>query len=341
MDLSDLSHFKIKPVDNQRLKRLALRKIGASSDSQNLRDVELLALRIARILDSVNPRLRNPALLIFAGDHGISKSLAGYLSEEAPTEQKLLDFLHGTAPVNVFAKNASMDVKVIDVGVDFSFEGTLTYWLNHGTKFINRKQAFGTRNFSEFPAITSAELSAAMQVGVEVVDRERNTGCNIIGFGALGRGNLLSGLCLAATILDRPVSDFFPDENPEMQLYLDKAIKSHPKTHDIYTLLSLYGSYDMAALVAAMLRAAHHRMLIIVDDLYISIATLAASRLVPEVLDYCIFSHSSENMAHREVLKELRANPVLKTRLPSMGAGAAYCFPLINNAIDLLSISKK
>ena len=338
MDLSDLYQFEIKAIDNKRLNRLLLRKLGVSSDhADELNSIESLALKGARILNSVNPRLRNPTILIFASDHGISKALSGFLPDEKQTHENLLSFLHGTAEVNMFAKSSGLDVKVIDMGVDHSFEGTLTYWLNHGTKFINRKQDFGTRNFHEYPAINSAELVSSARVGMNMVDRERKTGCNVIGFGELGRGGKFSAWCMAATLLDEQLKDLLPEENEEVLQYLDKGIKTHPKTHDVHALLTLFGSYDMAAIVFAMLRAAQHRMLILIDGLFTSTAALAASKISPEILDYCVFTHKSKDPLHSRILSVLQATPLLEIDLRSfMASGLAYSYPLLQNAMSLL-----
>lgn len=343
MDLSDLLHFSIKPVQNNRLKRLLLKKLGADLlNDGRLDTIQKTALKAAQILNSTNPRLRNPVILVFAGDHGVAHPLSDYLQDEAATEETLLSFLNGTSSVNVFSKNAELDMKVIDLGVNHSFEGTLTYWLNHGTKFINRKQAFGTRDFQEFPAITTTQLYDSLKVGLEMVDRERKTGCNVIGFGEAGKGGKLAAWALAAALLDRPISELISDESPEVISYLDKAVKTHPKTHDVHTLLCLFGSFDMAAMVGAMLRAAHHRMIIIIDGVYSCVAALAASKLAPNFLDYSLFSYESHNKFHQILLDELEAKPLVQLDVKSVGGSAvAFTYPLLKNALDLVTANNR
>lgn len=343
MDLSDLLHFSVKPVQNNRLRRLLLRKLGSDVTSEEKLDViQQIALKAAQILNSTNPRLRNPTILVFAGDHGVADSLSDYLNTDVATEHTLLSFLNGSSAINVYTANAGVDIKVVDLGVNHAFEGTLTYWLNHGTKFINRKQAFGTRDFQEFPAITSGQLYESLKVGLEMVDRERKTGCNVIGFGEMGRGGNLSAWALTATLLDKSISELIANEPQEVISYLDKAIKTHPKTHDVYTLLCLFGSFDMAAMVGAMLRAAHHKMIIMIDGMYSCTAALAASRLSPDILDYCIFTHTSQDNVHKTLLHELGANPLLEIDIKSVGgSGVAFTYPLLKNAVDLVTAGNR
>lgn len=342
MDLSDLFSFELKSINNKRLQRLLFRKIGMFQEFiEEMGTVEKIAYKSAMVLNSVNPRLRNPTILVFASDHGISKPLASFIRDEQHTEVHLQSFLQGALPVNGFAKSSGIDIKVIDVGVDHSFEGTVDYWLHHGSTVINRKQAFGTRNFQEFPAITTAELQSSMQVGMEMVDKERKTGCNVIGFGELARGAKFSAWCTAAALLDKPLADLLEGEPEELIAYLDKALKTHPKSHDVYTILSLYGGYEMGALMAAILRAAQHRMLILIDGLVTATAVLAASKLSPSILDYCIFSYRSDDRVHREVLNELKVDSLLEVgSFSGMGAGVAYSYPLLKNAMTLFSLKK-
>lgn len=339
MDLSDIFFVEVRSVQNKRLQRLLLRKLGLGLESLGeLGTAEELAFKSALVLNSVNPRLRNPTILVFASDHGVSKPLVSYVRDEQITGTNLQRFLQGTLPVNRIAKSSGVSVKVVDIGVDHSFEGTLDYWLHHGSKLINRKQAFGTRNFQEFPAITTAELQASMQVGMEMVDKERKTGCNVIGFAELSRGSKFSAWCTAAALLDKPLTDLAPNQPEELVAYLDKALKTHPKSHDVYTILSVYGGYDMGALVAAMIRAAQHRMLIMVDGLFSATAALAASKLSPNILDYCIFTYRSNDNVHRAVLSKLNVNPLLEVNgFSEMGAGIGFTYPLIKNAIALFN----
>lgn len=337
MDLSDIFFGEIKSLDNKRLKRLLLRKLGVGLESiDELGTVEKLAFKIALVLNSVNPRLRNPTIVLFASDHGVSRPLSAFLREEQSTEISLQNFLQGNLPVNAFTKSSEISAKVVDVGIDHSFEGTFEYWLHHGSKLINRKQGFGTRNFQDFPAITTAELQACMQVGMEVVDKERKTGCNVIGFGELGRGAKLSAWCTAAALLDRSLLDLLSNQPSELVTYLDKALKTHPKSHDTFTILSIYGGYDMGALVAGMIRAAQHRMLILVDGLFSATAALAASKISANVLDYCVFTFGSEDPIHRAILEELNIKPLLNVnQVSGEGAGIAFTYPLVKNAITL------
>ena len=301
-----------------------------------------LALRIGLVQETVEPVLENPALLIFAADYGFSNrdftSLPGL-----STADLLLDFLNEGAAINVFARENNLMVKVIDVGVDHSFEGTLGYWLHQGTHFFNRKVNRGCRDMAEFPAMSTAETEKAIQVGREMVEMEYVKGSNTIGIGDVGVGNTASAaaLCTAITtgnpehyIIRRDITD----KAYEAKLKLvKKALGRHPMTHDPHTLLSLFGGFEIAAMTGAILQAAECRMLIMIDGFVSGTAALVASQMCPEVLEYCVFCTVSAEKAHQNLLDHLEVTPLLQLSLGiGEGSGIALAFPIIRSAAAIL-----
>ena len=67
-------------------------------------------------------------------------------------------------------------------------------------------------------------------------------------------------------------------------------------------------------------------------------AILSAARLVPAVLDYCVFAHRSDEAGHALMLSQLNATPLLDLGLRlGEGSGGALAWPLIESALRLLS----
>ncbi len=301
-----------------------------------------LAIRIGLVQQSLSPVLIDPALLIFAADYGFSNkefsSLPGLT-----TADLLLDFLNEGAPINVFARENDLLVKVIDVGVDHSFEGTLGYWLHQGTHFFNRKINRACRNMAEFPSMTTAETEKAIGVGKEMVQAEFLKGSNTIGIGDLGVGNTTSAgaLCAALTtgdpehyIIRRDLSVNAYDAKLKM---VKKSMGRHPMTHDPLTILSLFGGFEIAAMTGAILQAAESRMLIMIDGFVSGTAALIASQMYPEVLEYCVFCTVSGEKAHQNLLDFLEVDPLLQLHLGiGEGSGIALAFPIIKNSAAIL-----
>ena len=80
------------------------------------------------------------------------------------------------------------------------------------------------------------------------------------------------------------------------------------------SILATFGGFEIAMMAGAMLKAAELRMIVLVDGFIASAALLAASRLNPNVLDYCLFAHQSNEQGHQRMLKLLGAEPLDQSR---------------------------
>ena len=86
-----------------------------------------------------------------------------------------------------------------------------------------------------------------------------------------------------------------------------------------------------------MLAAAERRLVILVDGFIVTAALLVAHALEPAVLDYCLFSHRSQEPGHRLQLERLGAEALLELDLRlGEGTGAALAYPLIVSAAAFL-----
>jgi nicotinate-nucleotide--dimethylbenzimidazole phosphoribosyltransferase len=79
-------------------------------------------------------------------------------------------------------------------------------------------------------------------------------------------------------------------------------------------------------------------MLVVVDGFIAGSALLAAARLYPAVLDYCVFSHMSGEQGHRALLEYLNAKPLLNLDMRlGEGSGIALAYPLLQSAAAFLN----
>ena len=66
-------------------------------------------------------------------------------------------------------------------------------------------------------------------------------------------------------------------------------------------------------------------------------ALLVAAALQPAVLEYCVFSHCSDEAGHRRMLQYLGATPLMQLDLRlGEGTGAALALPLLRAAVNFL-----
>jgi nicotinate-nucleotide--dimethylbenzimidazole phosphoribosyltransferase len=84
--------------------------------------LEALALQIGRVQQSLTPRLSQPQVVVFAGDHGIALEGVSAYPQDV-TWQMVMNFLAGGAAVNVLARDQGLAVQVVDAGVNHDFGG--------------------------------------------------------------------------------------------------------------------------------------------------------------------------------------------------------------------------
>ena len=91
-------------------------------------------------------------------------------------------------------------------------------------------------------------------------------------------------------------------------------------------------------MAGAMLGAAERGMTLLIDGFIVSSALLAASRIEPAILDYCVFCHRSAEPGHLAQLHDFKAAPLLDLGLRlGEGTGAALAWPLIRAAVAFLN----
>ena len=149
--------------------------------------LEKTALKIGLIQQSLTPSLNNPQMLVFAGDHGAAKAGVSAYPQDV-TWQMVENFLSGGAAINVFARQNGFGLSVVDAGVAHDFGA-------QRAGLIDVKVAAGTANYIEQPAMTAAQCAQAIEQGAGIVLGLAAAGCNVIGFGEMGIGNIAPASC--------------------------------------------------------------------------------------------------------------------------------------------------
>ncbi|MBQ0734289.1 nicotinate-nucleotide--dimethylbenzimidazole phosphoribosyltransferase [Aquimarina celericrescens] len=298
--------------------------------------LEEVALRIGKIQNSERPVLSNPTILVFAGDHGIAKKGIVNPYPQEVTAQMVYNFLNGGAAINVFCKQNNINLKIIDAGVNHDF-GEIP-------ELINAKIAFGTKNYESEPAMNARQYNAAIKKGADIVYQTHKEGCNIIGFGEMGIGNTSSASLLMSYYTKIPLQECVGAGTGLDSEAIKLKQKILSKAYDKYTLstdtdaLMYYGGFEIAMINGAILKAAELKMTIIIDGFIVTAALLAAHCTHPQVLDYCIFAHTSGEQGHQKMLDYLKKEPLINLGMRlGEGTGAAVAFPLIASAVAFLN----
>ena len=279
--------------------------------------------------------LVNPTVLVFAADHGLADAgVSAY--PQSVTAQMVANFLNGGAAINVFTRQHGLELFIIDAGVNAD--------LSSNPRLISAKIDSSTRNCLLEPAMTPAQMLQAIKTGADLIGQQHKSACNCIGFGEMGIGNTSSAALIVhkLTGIDLEQCVGLGTGLNQQQFNHKLSVLQRVSTlHRVSTpidVLSHVGGFEIAMMVGAFLRAAECRMVIIVDGFIASAALLVASRIKPEVLDYCIFSHVSDEQGHALLLRELNANALLQLNMRlGEGSGVAVCYPLIQSAVNFLT----
>jgi nicotinate-nucleotide--dimethylbenzimidazole phosphoribosyltransferase len=298
--------------------------------------LEKVALQIANIQQNPSPTLLNPHLVVFAADHGLAREgVSKYPSEV--TFQMVLNFVGSGAAINVFSKQNGLNLQVVDAGVMSNFPPTLP--------IIHQKVAHGTKSSLQKAAMTLEEAKKCIELGAKVVQDISAKGCNIIGFGEMGIGNTSAASLLMSKICNLPLSDCVgrgtgvDDEGLKHKIaILEQVLAKHKFVTNPLEILASVGGLEIAQMVGAMLQSAKNQMIILVDGFIATSAFLVAHALEPNVKDYAIFCHQSDESGHRLMLEYLNAEPLLKLNLRlGEGTGCALAYPLIQASVNFLN----
>ena len=300
--------------------------------------LEQLALRIGQILGTESPRLEQPQMVVFAGDHGLAaRGVSAFPSDV--TWQMVENFLAGGAAVSVLARQHGLALTVVDCGVARDIAPRAA--VPGQPQLLLRKVAAGTQDASIGPAMGAAQCAQALQNGREVV---RGLPGNALLLGEMGIGNTSVASLLLARLCGVSLGDCTGAGTgldaagvARKRAVLAQALQANAGAVEPLDALAALGGFEVATLVGAVLQAAAERRVIVVDGFITSAAVLVASRIAPQVLQRCVFAHRSGERGHTLMLAQMQAEPLLELGLRlGEGSGAALAWPLLQSACAVL-----
>jgi len=329
--------LQINSVNSQLKSALQLAIDSKTKPLGALGALEAVALQIGLIQNTLKPQLNKPMMLVFAGDHGIVEEGVSSFPQ-AVTAQMVMNFLTGGAAINVFARQNGFGLLVVDSGVNHTFDPH--------ANLIDAKIGFGTRNFLHEPAMTLHQCEQAIKRGVELAAHSISTGSNVFGFGEMGIGNTSSASCLMSVLCNLPIEECvgrgtgLNDNGLTKKIDILRQAIAHNRsnTDDPMKTLMTFGGFETAMMVGAMLGAAQKQAVLLIDGFIATSALLVAAKMQPNILQYCIFSHCSDESGHKSMLEHLQVKPLLHLNLRlGEGTGAALAYPLVQAAVNFLN----
>jgi nicotinate-nucleotide--dimethylbenzimidazole phosphoribosyltransferase len=301
--------------------------------------IEELAERLAAIHGEQPPVYERRAILIGAGDHGVTaEGVSAYPSEVTP--QMVGAFLAEFAAINAFARVARAEVYVANFGVASP--------LPQHERLIDVCVGRGTRNFANEPAMTAQDVDRALDAGARAFAyiRER-VNPQILALGEMGIGNSTSAAAVICALTGALAEDVagrgtgVDDEGLRRKQRVIADASTRLRGSDWRTVAGEVGGYEIVGLAGAILAAASQRVPVLLDGFIVSAAALIAQAAAPESIGYCIAAHRSRELGHAVALRHLGLVPLfdLDLRLGE-GSGAALAFPLCEAAARMINEMK-
>ncbi|MFT3850189.1 MAG: nicotinate-nucleotide--dimethylbenzimidazole phosphoribosyltransferase [Propionivibrio sp.] len=330
------SEFEIPALDAALIPRLQHKLDNKAKPVGSLGQLESLSLQVGLIQNTLSPALTKPVMLTVAADHGITAEGVSPCPVEI-TWQQVNNFLQGGGGIGLLSRIYGMDLWVVDAGVNHRFDAH--------PKLIDAKVAWGSDNFLHHPAMSLENCMKAFDNGRQIVRRFSAEGSNVIGFGEMGIGNTTPASALLAILGGFPVEECV---GPGAGLngagirhkaaVIQAAIDKHGIADSVFENLARFGGYEIATIAGGMLEAARCRMTILVDGFITTSAALVARAINPRVLDYCVFSHESDEQGHRKMLQVMGVKAMLKLGLRlGEGTGSAIAYSVLKGAVAVLS----
>ena len=252
------------------------------------------------------PRLDRVEILVFAGNHGVTRQgVSAYPSEV--TVQMVANFAAGGAAINQLARAANASLRVISLSLETP-----------------------TADFTESAALTEAEFLAAVTAGYEAVSPQADLIC----LGEMGIGNTTAAAAIAAALFGgrgarwagrgTGVDD---DGLARKRDVIDRALDRHAAIlHDPLRIAAALGGRELAAILGAALAARRHNIPVLLDGFVCTAAVAPLYKLRTDTLAHALAGHASAEAGHRMLLEELELRPLLDLDMrlgEASGAAAA------------------
>lgn len=310
------------------------RQAQLTKPTGSLGRLEQLAIELAGLQATGQPRAARVPIIIFAGDHGIvAQGVSAY--PQAVTIAMMANFAAGGAAISVLARQLGSRLEVVDAG-------TLAQEEMAGV--VTDKPRHGSRDFSVEAALTPSELAFAFDAGRRAVARAAADQPDLLIFGEMGIGNTTTSAAIAASLLGIGAEDIAGSGTgvdaagrAHKARVIDGAIARHGVAGAApEKILCAVGGLEIAAICGAIIAAAQARVPVLIDGFIVSVAALAAARLNPSCQPLLLPSHQSAEQGHRLVLRALNVQPLISLDLRlGEGSGAAIALPLVRSACAL------
>ena len=279
----------------------------------------------------------SPALVIFAGDHGIARTAGTSAYPPEVTAQMVANFVTGGAAANVLARQVGATVRIVDVSVD----ADPSYLDGIDSTVCADRIRRGSGSIDREDAMTVAEATAALALGHRLADEAADAGADVLVAGDMGIGNTTPAATLIGLLSGRPAQAVTGRgtgiDDTTLQRKRDAVVAAMARgagaLDDPVLLLARVGSPDIAAMTGYLRRAAQRGLPVVLDGIVSCSAALVAEALAPGSRAWWVAGHLSTEPASSVALERLGLTPLLDLDLRlGEGTGALLALPVLNAA---------
>lgn len=300
----------------------------------SLGTLEAVAIQLASLQRTPKPAVDRVWISVFAADHGVAEEGVSAFPQVV-TGEMVRNFATGGAAISALARSLDAKLDVVNLGT-----------VNDPGDIPGVRRAIiapSTANFCHGPAMTEAQLDAALTVGAESVRAALASEAQLFIGGEMGIANTTAAAALASVLLDEPPSSLAGAGTglnaagiQHKVSVLERALAQHATAKTAIEQLRCLGGFELAALVGAYVAAAQAGLPVLVDGFISTAAALTAASIQPDVRPWLLFSHRSKEHGHARLLMALNAEPLVDLGLRlGEASGAATVVPLLRLACAL------
>ena len=278
---------------------------------------------------------RRPALVVFAGDHGVARSAGTSAYPPEVTAQMVANLATGGAAANVLARQMGATVRVADISVD----ADRSYMDGIDPGVVAQRIRRSTGSIQHEDAMTTDECLRSIEVGRSLADDAVDEGADILIAGDMGIGNTTPAAALIAVLVGATADEVtgrgtgIDDAALDRKRAVVAAAMLRATDADPRMLLVRIGSPDIAAMAGFLLAASTRGVPAVLDGIVSCAAALVARAIEPDAAAWWVAGHRSTEPAASRALTALGLQPVLDLDLRlGEGTGALLALPLLNGA---------
>jgi len=259
-----------------------------------------------------SPRVKHPHVVVFGADHGVAADgVSAYPTEITGLMVEAID--RGVATISALARQVGASLDFVDVGVGDP-----------------------TANIRHADAMTSDEFDAAVQHGVDAVDR---ADADLLVFGEVGIGNTTPAAAVTAAVLGGPAGEWAGpgtgvagDALVAKRAVVEESVQRVGAVDPLEALRRL-GGKEIAAMAGATLAARHRGLPVLLDGFIATSAVVPLYATDPDSLEHVRAGHSSAEPGHIRQLAAIAQRPLLQLGLRlGEGSGAVAAIPIVQLA---------